>query len=128
MTNLAAIHRHATDVLDVPMALVVYPRHYQYTGRESPDNWEANRYEVLGPYVEEPFRYFDEVRDELPYPVLSLLPAFAESEEFPLFLPNDPHWNARGARLAAEHVALWLSERGLIPCAMSSRWGAEREG
>jgi hypothetical protein len=125
MSNLAAMYRYATDVLGSQMALVVYPRGYQYSTRESPNNWEAHRY-PRGPYIQEPFRYFREVQAQLPYPIFSLLPAFVESKEFPLFISDDPHWNRSGARLSAEQTAMWLSEQGLIPCAFSSRWGSER--
>lgn len=116
MKNLAAIHDFATGTLGVPMVLVIYPRSYQYSDRESPKNWEARSYEVLGPFVREPFRYFEEVADELPYPVVNLLPAFEASETFPLYLEEDPHWNQEGARLAAKTAARAIQRLGLIPC------------
>ena len=126
MKNLGALYDYAEEELGSPMVLVIYPRGYQYSTRESPNNWEADRYRTLGPHVQEPFRYFRENQAQLPYPVLSLLPAFVESTQFPLFLRNDPHWTRAGARLAAEQVAGWLAQRSLIPCALSSRWGSER--
>ena len=97
------------------MALVIYPRAYQYSDRESPGNWEPG-YEALGPHVREPFRYFAEVGDGLPYPVIDLFSAFETSEEFPLFFARDPHWNPSGAGLAARSVYAGLGERGLLPC------------
>ena len=126
MRNLGSMNQYAEDVLDSRMVLVIYPRGYQYSARESPDNSEAERYQTLGPHAQEPFRYFRELQTQLPYAVFSLLPAFVESTEFPLFIRDDPHWNRSGARLAAEHVSTWLAERGLIPCALSPRWGSER--
>jgi len=114
--NLDEMNTFARDVLGVPMLLMIYPRAYQYSSRESPYNWEAGEYETLGPYVREPFRYFEERRGGLPYPVLNLLPAFEHSDEFPLYFGNDPHWNARGARLAARTVETKLAEMGRIPC------------
>ena len=126
MSNLGAMHRYANEALGSRMVLVVYPRSYQYSLRESPDNPEAIRYQARGPYVQEPFRYFREVQAQLPYAVFSLLPAFVESEEFPLFISDDPHWNRSGAHLAAEQTAYWLAEQGLIPCALSPRWGSGR--
>ena len=116
MKNLRAIHDFARDELGVPMALVVYPRAFQYSDRESPKNWERWRYKPLGPFVREPFRYFEEVAPELPYPVFSLMPAFEGSETFPLFFADDPHWNRDGARLAARAVADGLSAAELVPC------------
>ena len=116
MSNLGAMYQYAEDVLGSRMVLVTYPRGYQYTTRESPDNWEAEQYQPLGPHVQEPFRYFRDIQAHLPYPVFSLLPAFEQSTEFPLFFRDDPHWNRSGARLAAEHVARWLASKSLIPC------------
>jgi hypothetical protein len=116
MKNLAAIHEFATGTLGAPMVLVLYPRSYQYSDRESPKNWEAWAYEVQGPYVREPFRYFEEVADRLPYPVVSLLPAFEASKTFPLYFDDDPHWNQEGARLAAETAARAIQRLGLLPC------------
>jgi len=115
MKNLAEMNAFAEEVLGVPMALVTYPRAYQYSDRESPQNWEPG-YEALGPHVREPFRYFAEVGSGLPYPVINLLPAFETSDEFPLFFARDPHWNARGAGLAARAVYAGLLERGLLSC------------
>jgi hypothetical protein len=117
MKNLAAIHDFAAGTLEAPMVLVLYPRGYQYSDRESPKNWEARAYEVLGPFVREPFRYFEEARDQLPYPVVNLLPAFEVSKTFPLYFEDDPHWNRDGARLAARAAAQAIRGLGLIPCA-----------
>ena len=114
--NLESLDGFSRETLNAPLAVVVYPRAYQYSARESPENWEAHRYEVLGPWVREPFRYFQENRGELAFPVLSVLPAFEASEEFPLFQGDDPHWTAAGARLMARTVARWAAESGLIPC------------
>lgn len=114
--NLAQMHAYSDLQLGVPMALIVYPRAYQYSIRESPKNWERSRYRVLGPYVREPFRYFEEAEASLPYPVISLLPAFDQADDFPLFFEDDPHWNQDGARLAAGAVARELISRGLVPC------------
>ena len=115
MKNLLAMHEYCADVLQAPMVLVVYPRHYQYSIRESPDNWEKDAYTAQGPYVKEPFRYLEEVRDELPYRVISLLPVFESSDHFPLYLQNDPHWSDAGHRIAAQAVARALSAYGLLP-------------
>lgn len=115
MKNLSAIDRHAREVLDAPFALVVYPRAYQYSDRESPRNWEKG-YAPLGPYVREPFRYFAEVAPTLAYPVIDILPAFESSERFPLYFGNDPHWTEQGADVAAHAIFDALLARGLLPC------------
>jgi hypothetical protein len=117
MKNLAAIHEFAADTLEAPMVLVLYPRAYQYSDRESPKNWEGRAYETLGPFVREPFRYFDEVAARLPYPSVNLLPAFELSKTFPLYFEDDPHWNRDGARLAGRAAAQAIGGLGLIPCA-----------
>ncbi|MEE8580946.1 MAG: SGNH/GDSL hydrolase family protein [Myxococcota bacterium] len=116
MKNLGEMYGFSREVLDAPLVLAVYPRAYQYAPEESPDNWEADAYEVLGPFALEPFRYFDEVASELPYPVLNLLADFQDAQEFPLHRRDDPHWNATGARFMAHVVARSLAERALIPC------------
>ena len=116
MHNLAELHAFSRDVLDAPLAVFVYPRAFQYSDRESTDNWEQERSTRLGPFAREPFRYFEEVGGTLAYPLISLLPVFERSEEFPLFRSDDPHWNEAGARLAAESIAAELSARGLLPC------------
>jgi len=117
--NLAALH-DLTETLGASMALVVYPRAYQYSMEESRESWESHRYEPMGPWVREPFRYFQEKASRLPYPVLNTLPAFEKADEFPLFREDDPHWNEAGARLMAETVARWTAESRLIPCRVSS--------
>jgi hypothetical protein len=114
--NLDALHDLSTETLGAQMALVVYPRAYQYSLEESPRSWESHRYEAMGPWVREPFRYFREKGGRLPYPVLDTLSAFESADEFPLFREDDPHWNPAGARLMAETVARWTVESGLIPC------------
>jgi hypothetical protein len=81
--------------------LVIMPRAYQCNARECPHNWEAAEYTVLGPYCLEPFRYFDELRSKVDFPIVSLLDDFKSSTEFPLYCDNDPHWNAAGQRVAA---------------------------
>lgn len=119
--NLHEMHRFSTRTLGSPMALVIYPRAYQYSSRESPRNWERREYEILGPYSKEPFRYFEERRERLPYPLLNLLPAFESSEQFPLFLEADPHWNEAGAALAARTVAELVQQQGLVLCGTDDR-------
>jgi hypothetical protein len=117
MRNLERIHHYARDALGVPAAVIVLPRAYQHSRDETPRNWERSRYEVLGPYVREPFRYFEELEGDLAYPVFELLSAFEAQTQFPLYFEDDPHWNPDGARLAAETAVRQLLEAGLVPCA-----------
>jgi hypothetical protein len=119
MKNLAEIQGFAAEVLEAPTAVVIYPRSYQYPNSESPRNWERQAYDPAGPFVREPFRYFSEVADELPYPVIDLMPTFEQSTTAPLFFADDPHWNRAGARLAGSSLVPKLVELGLLPCATS---------
>jgi hypothetical protein len=121
MRNLEALNEFSHDVLGSDFAVVVYPRAFQYSRRESLHNWEEDQIERMGPHALEPFRYFEEVGKNLPYPVVSLLPAFQGSERFPLFLNNDPHWTRFGAALAAEEVARELDAVDLLPCPLAER-------
>ncbi len=86
-------------------AVFVLPRTFQYSDRESPHNWEADQYEVLGPYSLEPFRFFEEVAARADYPVYPLLDAFAKSGVFPTAFDDDPHWNDAGTSVAATAIA-----------------------
>lgn len=87
----------------------VLPRSYQYSDRESPDNWEAAEYELLGPYSHEPFRLMAERAAEVDYPIRSLLEPFQETTVFPTCFDHDPHWNPEGAKVAAD--AIWTTLR-----------------
>jgi hypothetical protein len=113
---LRELHEHSVTELRCPFVLVLYPRAYQYSSKESRGNhWESGSYDQLGPYVLEPFRYFAEVQSSLPYPLIDLMAAFVTADEFPLFFEDDPHWNAPGANLAARAVLDTLSAKRLLP-------------
>jgi len=98
---------------DIPFVLFVLPRAYQYSADESPDNWEAARYSVLGPYSHEPFRFFDELRSRVEFPIHSLLPAFQATAVFPTCFRDDPHWTPAGHDVAAEAIAVALQAQVL---------------
>jgi len=104
LRNLDAIHRLSAS-LGARFVLIVLPRSYQYSDRESPLSWEKTAYDDLGPFSTEPFRFFREIEASLAYPVYSLLSTFLETEVFPTCFEDDPHWNADGARVAAERIA-----------------------
>lgn len=116
MKNLAEWHAFASESLGAQTAMVIYPRAYQYSSRESLDNWEAHLHTRLGPHAREPFRYFAERAGELPYPVIDVLPAFEASQQFPLYFRTDPHWTRLGAAVAARAIFDDLVDRGLLPC------------
>ena len=116
MKNLDEIQRFSAEKLEVPTAVVIYPRSFQYPNSESPDNWERRFYDPDSPFVREPFRYFREVAARLPYPVIDLMPTFEQSTTAPLFLEDDPHWNRAGARLAGTTLVPKLVELGVLPC------------
>ncbi len=115
LDSLELIHRHSVDELRVPFVLSLFPRNFQYSDTESPDNWERDEYETLGPYVLEPFRFFAEIAEDLPYPSFSLLADFRDTPVHPHCFHDDPHWNGRGARIAARAVLRYLDDAGLLP-------------
>jgi len=102
--SLDRIHQYSQEAFGAPFASFIFPRHWQYTDREAPLSWERGSYDVLGPYVREPFRYFEGVADSTPYPIISLLGDFQETDQFPLCQEADSHWNPAGARFAAEAI------------------------
>lgn len=107
--NLTKIHAwcmaHAARFL-----VLVLPRTYQYSARECPNNWEAEHYTELGAYALEPFRFFEELAQEVDYPIHSLLADFQTTDVFPTAFDDDPHWNDAGATVAAEAIARILKQ------------------
>jgi lysophospholipase L1-like esterase len=108
--NLERMARAARG-MGADFVVLLLPRTFQYSAEESPDNWEAGSYTVLGPYSREPFRFFESIADRLTFPVLSLLPTFEHTTVFPTSQTDDPHWNADGHRVAAEAIADFLAPR-----------------
>ncbi len=105
-TAINNIARYTEETLQANFVLVVLPRNFQYSDKEapvSPDRHSDNlAYEDLGPYVEEPFRFFEEYRQQVNFPVILLLEDFKNSVVFPTTFDNDSHYNGAGAKLAAE--------------------------
>ena len=101
MVSVNEIYEYTTNDLQARFLVVVLPRGFQYSDRETPKNWEGKEYQALGPYVLEPFRYFDRIRPERPYPIYSLLDDFKQSNVFPTTWETDPHYNQAGAGIAA---------------------------
>ncbi len=112
--SIDSIDSYCARELDARFAVVVFPRSFQYSDRESPRNWEKGEYTPLGPYALEPFRWFDSFRGEVAYPIHSLLRAFQGTSVFPTCLDWDPHWNAAGNRVAAEAIFEDLSADGFL--------------
>ena len=107
--NVEKIHRwcveHGADLV-----LVVLPRAYQYSDREVPRDVDAGEYARLGPFCLEPFRFFDELRSRVDYPVLSLLEDFRQTSVFPVCFEDNSHWNPAGHQVAAQAIA-----KGIAP-------------
>ncbi len=95
--------------LGAGFVVFVLPRHWQYGDRECPDDWEleslGGRDLVLGPFVREPFRYFEELGLAGGSPVCSLLEDFERCGVSPHCFRGDPHWNEAGHRVAAAAIA-----------------------
>lgn len=127
--NIEDIHRWSRDELGAEFLLLVYPRSYQYSAREAPRNWEARHYEVLGPHVHEPFRYFEGLATKVEYPIYSLLEEFQGTDVFPTCFEWDPHWNEDGARIAARASYRACLQEGCfsVPADASSELPAETE-
>lgn len=107
--HIAEIDRCAQE-LGARFILFVLPRSYQYSDRESPKSWEKDSYTPLGPYALEPFRFFDELKGKVDYPVYSLLKDFQETDVFPTCFEHDPHWNDAGATVAAKAITRFMVE------------------
>ncbi|HMB71062.1 MAG TPA: hypothetical protein VKU85_17250 [bacterium] len=116
LANVDSLASHVTDRLAARFVVLVLPRSFQYSRRESPRNWERDSYETLGPHSLEPFVLFEELARRAPYDVVSLLPAFREAEAFPLSFYDDPHWTEKGCRFVAERVQGISRELGLFEC------------
>lgn len=113
LANITAI-AHDVKASGGRFLLVVPPRFQHWSRQECPRNWEADSYSLNEPFQNEMFRFFEERRQSVGFPILNLLPAFEATSEFPLVFEDDPHWNAAGHRFVAnlleeELVALgWL--------------------
>ncbi len=112
--NVRQIDEYCRTSLKCGFLTILLPRHFQYSATESPENWEAKFYEPLGPYVLEPFKWLKQLDARTDFPCRSLLDAFKDSKESPLYLNNDPHWNETGHRVAARAIVDMIIDEGLI--------------
>jgi hypothetical protein len=113
LENIDAIADEA-ERLHARFLLAINPRYHHWNRAESPENWERGDYGLDEPYQYEYFRFFEEARSQVRYPVFSLLPAFQGTREFPLVFREDPHWNERGNAFAARVLVNHLLETGMI--------------
>ena len=114
---LAALHAHCRDALGVPCAVVLLPAPLQYDPAwlqlaQQSCGLDPARYDV-----DRPNRELLAAAQRDGCPALDLTPAFrarrmADPTEL-LYL--DVHFDAAGHRLAAEELARFLAERGLVP-------------
>lgn len=116
--SIRSIHDWATD-RGIPFSLVVLPRNFQYSDRESPDDWtnqyKSMRTEPLGPYVLEPFRYFEKWAGQVDFPVISLLKDFQDPSLYPTTFQYDSHFNPHGANLAARFILEHCTQMRCFP-------------
>lgn len=110
--SIDAIADFTHDQLGARFYLVLSARHFQYSDRESPKNWENDSYTQLGRYVLEPDRYFEEQFGNRKFSYLSLLPAFQATSVFPTTFEDDPHWTDGGTQVAADAILAFCLERG----------------
>ncbi len=108
-SHIERIYRHAQSI-GSEFALIVTPRYHHWNLNECPENWESHQYTGFEPYQFEYLDFFDKKSRESPFPILNLLPAFQETDRFPLVFVNDPHWNAEGHQLVGEKTFEFMKE------------------
>ncbi len=113
LENINAIAREA-ERIGARFVLVINPRFHHWNPKEAPNNWEKFDYGLNEPYQYEYFRFFEEARSEVNYPIFNLLPAFQATHQFPLVFKNDLHWNERGHEFAARVLVNYLVETKMI--------------
>jgi len=100
--SLLLMNDFVTNTLEAEFVVFIPPRHWQYTDKESPLSWERHNYQALGEHVLNNFIYFDDKAKDAPFPIVSLLEDFKNTEVFPTTFERDSHWNPQGAEFAAE--------------------------
>lgn len=113
-SNVSAIASTSRE-LGAEFLLVVSPRFHHWDSTLVPDNWEKDYYALDEPYQFEMFRFWQERRDTLGYPIFDLLDTFRDARpETPLVFRDDPHWTAAGHRLVGETLARHIEEQGYL--------------
>ena len=113
LSNISAIAASVRSA-GAEFILVVVPRFHHWNPAECPDNWDLESYGLSEPYQYEYFRFFEDRRERVDFPILNLLSSFQESDRFPLVFSFDRHWNREGHSLAAETVAQYLLQEGFF--------------
>jgi hypothetical protein len=116
LKSLSYINHIAADVSDSggKFILVVTPRFQHWNPKESSNNWEKFAYKLNEPYQYEYFRFFDEIKGQVNFDILNMLPVFQASKQFPLCFDNDPHWNESGHALVANALVDYLVKKRVI--------------
>lgn len=122
--NLDETDVYVNNELNARFAVFVMPRSAQYNERETPDDHSAE-YTRLGPYSQEPFRYFADIAPQKSYPVISLLDDFRRTTVFPLTFEHDPHHTSAGNRESARFIWQHLQQRGLLPSQQTMQFSRE---
>lgn len=110
--NIRLIAEHCEERLNADFMLVMLPRNYQYSDRESPESYIRVLYDVGGPFVREPFRWLKAFKSRAEFPCYSLLTDFESCGVFPTCFHDDPHWNRAGHTVAAEAIYRILEGEG----------------
>ena len=104
LEHINAIAREARNDGARFMAIVT-PRFHHWNRSECLRNREKGRYRLDAPFQFEYFRFFDEVRDSVEFPIMNLLSAFQNTHEYPLVFDDDPHWNEHGNEFVARVIS-----------------------
>jgi hypothetical protein len=114
--NIDKIEGYVSSELNAKFLLVILPRHFQYSMDECPKEMRRknHKYTRMGPNVQEPFRYFEEIKEIVDYPVYSLQPDFQNSGVFPTTFFKDQHWTSAGTRVAMDAILRIVQEEGLL--------------
>lgn len=118
--SLQRLARRCRVDLGAEFVLVLLPRHFQFSDRECPENWEAHHYRTLGPWVHEPNKWLCDLASRVDFACYDLLTDFATAHTVPLCFEDDPHWTPAGHQVAAEAIADRLVAGGHLPSARPS--------
>ena len=113
LKHIASIAADAHSV-GAKFLLVVTPRFHHWNPKECPNNWESSEYALNEPFQYEYFRFFEEQKAKVDFPILNILPAFQKTDRFPLVFKADPHWNESGHAFVAETLAQYLLQESLV--------------
>ena len=114
LESIDAIATFSESELKAKFVLLILPRAFQFSKKETPITRYEDSYTPLGPYTLEPFALFEKQRR---YPVYSLLEDFKGAlDRFPLFIYDDPHYSNNGLALVAEKTLDFAHQQRLFAC------------